>query len=62
MDAQTRPNSAATLSLPRAQAVAAGAVALLFGIFVLYGVGFAQPDAIHNAAHDSRHSFTFPCH
>ena len=66
MDAETRPISAqiatGPLSLPRAQAVAAGAVTLLFGVFVLYGVGFAQPEAIHNAAHDSRHSFTFPCH
>lgn len=54
--------SAAPLALPRAQAIAAGAVTLLFGVFVLYGVGFAQPSEIHNAAHDSRHSFTFPCH
>ncbi len=63
MDAETRPTSAATSAVTtRAQTVAAGAVALLFGMFVLYGVGFAQPEAIHNAAHDSRHSFTFPCH
>lgn len=66
MDAETRPTSVQTaaepLNLSRAQAVAAGAVTLLFGVFVLYGVGFAQPEAIHNAAHDSRHSFTFPCH
>ena len=63
MDAETRPTSAATSAVTtRAQTVVAGAVALLFGMFVLYGVGFAQPEAIHNAAHDSRHSFTFPCH
>lgn len=66
MDADLRQTSdqipAAPLALPRAQAIAAGAVALLFGVFLLYGVGFAQPSEIHNAAHDSRHSFTFPCH
>jgi cobalt transporter subunit CbtB len=37
-------------------------VALLLGVFVLYGVGFAGAVEIHNAAHDSRHSFAFPCH
>jgi len=62
MDAQTRQTSATPIATPRAQAVAAGAVVLLFGMFLIYGVGFAQPQTIHNAAHDSRHSFTFPCH
>ncbi len=36
--------------------------AALLGMFILYGVGFAQPAAIHNAAHDSRHAIAFPCH
>jgi cobalt transporter subunit CbtB len=46
----------------RAKAVSAAALALLFGVFVLAGVGFAGASVIHNAAHDSRHSFAFPCH
>jgi len=25
-------------------------------------VGFLPVDAVHNAAHDTRHSVTFPCH
>jgi cobalt transporter subunit CbtB len=29
---------------------------------MLYGVGFAGPQALHNAAHDGRHAFAFPCH
>jgi cobalt transporter subunit CbtB len=37
-------------------------VALLLGAFVVFGVGFAGSVEIHNAAHDSRHSFAFPCH
>ncbi|NKB21710.1 MAG: cobalt transporter [Alphaproteobacteria bacterium] len=37
-------------------------VAMLFGAFLVIGVGFAHSDTIHNAAHDSRHSFAFPCH
>ncbi len=42
--------------------LAAATIALLLGSFILIGVGFAQSDVIHNAAHDSRHSFAFPCH
>lgn len=33
-----------------------------FGAVVLYGVGFANIPAIHNAAHDTRHVTGFPCH
>lgn len=43
-------------------ALAAPIVALLLGAFVLFGAGFAPISALHNAAHDSRHSFAFPCH
>lgn len=42
--------------------LAAGVIATLLGVFILYGAGFAQPNALHNAAHDTRHAFTFPCH
>jgi cobalt transporter subunit CbtB len=45
-----------------AAALAAPVVAVLLGAFVLIGAGFAPIAAIHNAAHDSRHSFAFPCH
>jgi len=54
------------ISQPRIAAVSQGAlpavVAILLGAFVIFGVGFAGSSAIHNAAHDSRHSFAFPCH
>ena len=36
--------------------------AMLLGSFLVLGVGFAQIDTVHNAAHDGRHSFAFPCH
>ncbi|HXH01817.1 MAG TPA: CbtB domain-containing protein [Candidatus Competibacteraceae bacterium] len=36
--------------------------AVLLGMLILYGVGFAQMPAAHNAAHDTRHSAAFPCH
>ena len=56
-----------TLTRPATSAVSASAVlgvvfAILLGSVLVYGVGFASPMTIHNAAHDSRHSFAFPCH
>jgi cobalt transporter subunit CbtB len=36
--------------------------ALLFGMFVLYGVGFSTMPKVHNAVHDTRHANGFPCH
>ena len=36
--------------------------AIALGLAVLYVVGFAGPERIHNAAHDARHSLNFPCH
>jgi len=38
------------------------AAAAILGMVVLMGVGFAPMDVAHNAAHDTRHSFAFPCH
>ena len=34
----------------------------LLGAFLILGVGFADSSNIHNAAHDTRHSVSFPCH
>ncbi len=36
--------------------------AILLGAFLIIGTGFAQPNLLHNAAHDARHSLAFPCH
>ena len=36
--------------------------ALLFGLFIIFAVGFAPMGVAHNAAHDARHSLAFPCH
>jgi cobalt transporter subunit CbtB len=53
--AQTAGNS--TLSTHRWPAV----LALALGAVVIFGVGFGSGIA-HNAAHDTRHAMTFPCH
>ena len=42
--------------------VFAATIGFLLGMFLLLGVGFAGPDIIHNAAHDTRHANLFPCH
>lgn len=39
-----------------------GLAAVAFGLFVVGMVGFSHIDAVHNAAHDVRHSNAFPCH
>lgn len=36
--------------------------ALSFGAIILFAVGFLPMEAAHNAAHDTRHTITFPCH
>ncbi len=36
--------------------------AALLGALIIFFVGFAQPQAIHDAAHDTRHAAAFPCH
>ncbi|MBL4608369.1 MAG: CbtB-domain containing protein [Pseudomonadales bacterium] len=35
---------------------------LTFGAILLFAVGFLPMDAVHNAAHDTRHTIAFPCH
>ena len=53
-----RPEAAAG----RTAGLASAIVATLLGAFLILGAGFAPISAIHNAAHDSRHAFAFPCH
>jgi cobalt transporter subunit CbtB len=35
---------------------------LIFGLILVYGIGFAAVPAVHNATHDARHAAGFPCH
>lgn len=36
--------------------------AFVLGAVILYAAGFVNTSAVHNAAHDMRHSQGFPCH
>ena len=41
-----------------------GALMLIAGAVLIFAVGFAQGAGglLHNAAHDTRHAVTIPCH
>jgi cobalt transporter subunit CbtB len=51
----------ATAELTATRVLSIFAAALL-GLFIVGGVGFSHIEAVHNAAHDYRHSMAFPCH
>ena len=38
------------------------AASALIGLGVVFAVGLAQANALHDAAHDVRHANGFPCH
>lgn len=35
---------------------------LIFGMSIVYVVGFSTIAKVHNATHDNRHANGFPCH
>lgn len=61
---QSKPTIIAhsTEAARRAYAVVPAFAAAFLGLFLLWGVAFAGPAVVHNAAHDARHSAAFPCH
>lgn len=42
--------------------IVAATLSALLGAVIVFGVGFAAPQQLHNAAHDTRHSINMPCH
>jgi cobalt transporter subunit CbtB len=61
MSISTVHHPATTTSI-QTQRLTAAVSALLLGAFLVYFAGFSHIDAVHNAAHDTRHSSAFPCH
>ena len=53
---------APSVSVDRRRTLTASFIAAFLGSVLIYGVGLAQPNALHNAAHDTRHVMAFPCH
>ena len=64
MQADAVASSAATRldAAARWDRAVASVMAALLGAFLIWGVGFSPIAAIHDAAHDTRHSLAFPCH
>ena len=54
--------NASAIALDRTAVAWQAGLGALLGFFILFGVAFAGPSVIHNAAHDARHAHTFPCH
>ena len=44
------------------QRLTAAIFASILGAGLVYFAGFSHIEAVHNAAHDTRHSAAFPCH
>ena len=40
----------------------AALLSLLLGTAFIFLIGFSNIEVMHNAAHDTRHSSSFPCH
>ena len=54
--------SAGSVGGSRSNTLVGALMAGFLGLVLIWGVGFSQVAALHNAAHDTRHSNAFPCH
>lgn len=60
MSSNALSSSVPAASLTHRLALAAGSC--LLGALLIFFAGFSHVEAVHNAAHDTRHSAAFPCH
>jgi cobalt transporter subunit CbtB len=58
----TNLNTANSAVSVKTASVAQSLTAIVLGLFVVGFVGFSHVEAVHNAAHDTRHTNAFPCH
>ena len=58
----TNTTASVIRSTERSDARRAAGIALILGLGLIFLTGFAYPEVVHNAAHDTRHSLSFPCH
>ncbi len=54
--------AALPMDFTRTKTRASLAAAFALGAGLVFLVGFAQSAALHDAAHDTRHTLAFPCH
>ncbi|WP_219097221.1 CbtB-domain containing protein [Pseudomonas sp. UMAB-40] len=55
-------HSSASTTTTLSQRLIAAMCASILGACLVYFAGFSHIEAVHNAAHDTRHSSAFPCH
>lgn len=55
-------SSATPSSLSLSQRIVLAIGSCLLGSVLIFFAGFSHIEALHNAAHDTRHSAAFPCH
>ncbi|UVK96776.1 CbtB domain-containing protein [Pseudomonas sp. B21-048] len=55
-------SSTASTTTTLSQRLTAAFFASILGASLVYFAGFSHIEAVHNAAHDTRHSSAFPCH
>lgn len=55
-------SSAAPASQSLSQRLTVAIGSCLLGATLIFFAGFSHVEAVHNAAHDTRHSAAFPCH
>jgi cobalt transporter subunit CbtB len=46
----------------RTEALKVALLTFVMGVAFVFAAGFAQPEILHNATHDTRHALGFPCH
>jgi len=60
--ASNADKSTASTTSTLTQRLTAAICASILGACLVYFAGFSHIEAVHNAAHDTRHSSAFPCH
>lgn len=55
-------SASSSVSLTYSDRLTAGILALMIGAFLVFGTGLANSAVLHDTAHDTRHSYGFPCH
>ncbi|GFM81250.1 cobalt transporter [Pseudomonas cichorii] len=55
-------SQSSTATSTQTQRLTAAISAAILGACLVYFAGFSHIAAVHNAAHDTRHSAAFPCH
>ena len=60
--ATSLPETGQSADIARVSVRLPAIAAMVLGVVLLFGAGFAQPEALHAATHDVRHAFAMPCH